>query len=142
MGSMQLKVEGLTEALRAIKDIDRSIANEIKAGFREDIRPLFNAYRAYASALGGSGAYASSTSMKSIAKGVRIQSSDPAAGVIEFANRGAVYLSGPRAGRRIGVPHVGKPRALMRAVDEHEPQIVRSAEARVAQVIERYLGNG
>ncbi len=39
----------------------------------------------------------------------------------------------------MGVPHVAKPRALMRAVDEYEDQVKESAESRIERIIERYL---
>lgn len=139
MSSLDIKVTGLTEALKALGDIDRELPKEFKKGLREDARPLFSAYRQYAGGLGGSGQYAGNASMRSISSGVRIQNSDPGAGPIEFANPGAFYLSGPRAGQRMGVPHAPKPRALMRAVDEYEDEVVDAAESRIAKVIERYI---
>lgn len=139
MSSLSIKVEGLTETLRGLRDIDRELPREVKKGLREDVRPLFAAYQSYARGLGGTGQYASNASMRTISSGVKIANSDPGAGPIEFANPGAFYLSGPRAGRRMGVPHVGKPRALMRAVDEYEDEVVERVEDRIDRVIKRYL---
>ncbi len=139
MASLSIKVEGIKEAKAALKNIDRELLRDFNKGLREDARPLFSAYKAYARGLGGTGAYAGNASMRTIAAGVKISNSDPGAGTIEFANPGAVYLSGARAGSRIGVPHAPKPRALMRAVDEYEPIVRDNAERRVVTVIERYL---
>lgn len=139
MASLSIKIEGIKEAKTALKSIDRELLREFNRGLREDARPLFAAYKSYARGLGGTGQYAGNASMRTISSGVKIANSDPGAGPIEFANPGAVYLSGPRAGRRMGVPHAPKPRALMRAVDEYEPLVRDNAERRIATVIERYL---
>lgn len=139
MASLSIKVEGIKETKEALKNIDRELLRDFNKGLREDARPLFTAYKAYARGLGGSGQYAGNASMRTIAAGVKILNTDPGAGPIEFANPGAVYLSGKRAGKRMGVPHAPKPRALMRAVDEYEPIVRDNAERRIATVIERYL---
>ena len=62
-------------------------------------------------------------------------SGDPGGGVIEFANPGAVILTGKRAGRRAGVPHTGDtPRALLKAILEDEENIIEQVNDEVAQV--------
>lgn len=137
--SLRIEVKGIKETKDALGRIDRELVRDFNKGLREDARPLFSAYKAYARGLGGTGQYAGNASMRTIAAGVRIANSDPGAGAIEFANPGAFYLSGPRAGLRMGVPHAPKPRALMRAVDEYEPVVRDKAERRIATVIERYL---
>ena len=139
MASLSIKVEGIKETKDALKRIDRELVRDFNKGLREDARPLFSAYKAYAGGLGGTGEYAGNASMRTVAAGVRILNTDPGAGAIEFANPGAFYQNGPRAGSRMGVPHAPKPRALMRAVDEYEPVVRDSAEKRIAKVIERYL---
>ena len=133
MSSLSIRVEGLAETLKGLREIDRELPKEVKRGLREDVRPLFAAYQSYARGLGGSGQYAANASMRTISAGVKIANSDPGAGPIEF------YLNGPRAGRRMGVPHAGKPRALMRAVDEYEDEVRDRVESRIEKVIQRYL---
>ena len=123
MSSLSIRVEGLAETLKGLREIDRELPKEVKRGLREDVRPLFAAYQSYARGLGGSGQYAANASMRSISAGVKI----------------ANYLNGPRAGRRMGVPHAGKPRALMRAVDEYEDDVRDRVESRIEKVIQRYL---
>ena len=127
MSSLSIRVEGLAETLKGLREIDRELPKEVKRGLREDVRPLFAAYQSYARGLGGSGQYAANASMRTISAGVKI------------ANPGAFYLNGPRAGRRMGVPHAGKPRALMRAVDEYEDEVRDRVESRIEKVIQRYL---
>lgn len=137
--TLDIRVTGLDEALRGLRSIDKGLEKELKRGLREDARPLYAAYRQYAGGLGGTGQYASNASMRQVSNGVKISNSDPGAGPIEFANPGAVYLTGSRAGKRMGVPRAPKPRALMRAVDEHEDEVREAAETRIERFIERYL---
>ena len=59
-------------------------------------------------------------------------------GVIEFANIGALILTGKRAGRRAGVPHgSAPPRALLKAILEDEEHIIESVNDEVKQVADR-----
>ena len=136
---VNIGVKGLGEAVESLKRIDGKLASELKRGIKEDARPVLESARGYARALGGSGDYAASMAMRAIRDGVRIKSSDPGAGTIEFANRGAFYLSGSRAGRPVGVPAGTPPRALARAAIEREAEVRRSVEARIERTIERYL---
>lgn len=137
--TLDIQVVGLDEVMQGLKSIDKGLLKELTRGLREDARPLYSAYRQYAGGLGGSGQYASNASMRQVSRGVKISNSDPGAGPIEFANPGAVYLTGPRAGKRMGVPAAPKPRALMRARDEHEDEVIEAAETRIERFIERYL---
>lgn len=136
---ISIQVTGLDEAIDALRGIDGALASELRRGLREDARPLLDSARGYAAALGGAGQYAGSMALRAISSGVRLASDDPGAGTIEFARLGAHYLKGPRAGRPIGVPPGGPPRALVRAADEREDEVRLKAEERVAQTIERYL---
>lgn len=135
----RIEIKGLKETKEALRAISRDLVREFNKGLREDARPLLNAYKAYASGLGGTGQYASNASMRTMASGIKIVNTDPGAGTIEFANPGAFYRTGRLAGKKIGVPSAPKPRALMRAVDENEPQIVARVESRLAQFIDGHL---
>ena len=138
-GGIDIRVDGLDEAIKALGDIDRELPREVRRGIKEDARPILDDAKRYAHGIADTGAYASSLAMRAISGGVRIQSDDPGAGVIEFARPGAFYLTGPRAGRRIGVPAGGPPRALVKASEENEDVVVRDVEDRIAALIDRYL---
>lgn len=138
-GGVSITVTGLREAVRALRDIDRALPSELKRGIRRDAEPILAEARGHASALGGSGQYAASLAMRTISDGVRIASSDPGAGTIEFAHRGAVYLSGRRAGLPAGVPGGSPPRALVRAAIDNESLVASRVEGRIEALIERYL---
>lgn len=138
-GALRIEVRGIAETINALKSIDRELASEIKRGIKEDARPILDSAKNYARALGGSGDYAGSMAMRTIKDGVRIQASDPGAGVIEFAHQGASYLKGRFAGRPLGVPSGSPPRALVKASLENEDEVKRSVETRIERTIERYL---
>lgn len=137
--ALDIRVEGLKEALEGLKQIDKALPKELKKGLREDARPLLESARGYAQALGGTGEYASNMAMRTVSSGVRLVNTDLGAGTIEFAHRGAYYLSGPKAGRPLGVPGGEPPRALIRAAVEQGESVRQRAERRVAETIERYL---
>lgn len=139
MVGLKIEIDGAKEVADGLRRIDRQLLKELKQGMKEDARPILQDARSYASGLGGSGQYAGSLSMRAIKDGVRIQSDDPGAGTIEFAHRGAYYLSGSRRGLPVGVPMGGPPRALVRASEENEDAVRRAVETRIERMIARYL---
>lgn len=130
-----IRIEGLKETIRDLKKVNPEVAKVIRGDFRDAGDIVLSSARSYASGLGGSGQYASSLSMRSLAYGVRIQSGDPGAGTIEFAHPGARYLSGTRQGLRVGVPAGGPPRALVKSSEENEARVVALIESRVERAI-------
>jgi hypothetical protein len=77
--------------------------------------------------------------MRTIKEGVRISANDEGAGVIEFANPGALARKGPRVGKPVGVPRGEPPRALIRAAIENEQTVVAHIESDIDEMIERYF---
>ena len=129
----------LEETIKAIRQVDKGLAKEIKREIREVAKPSLPKARAYAGGLGSnpSGQYAGSLSLKTRPNGVAFISKDPGGGVIEFANIGAVVLHGPRKGQRCPVPHGSNPpRALLRAILEDEDEIIRGLNDRLADYID------
>lgn len=139
-GILDIQITGLKETMLALKEIDAEIPRELKRGFREDAQPILSDARGFAASLGGSGQYSGSMSIRMAGDGVRIQSSDPGAGTIEFAHPGAVALSGRRRGKPVGVPLAASaPRALIKASLLHEDEVRDKVETRIAQAIVRYM---
>lgn len=138
-GGIRIEARGLTETIKALKDIDREIPREFKRGLKEDARPILKDARSNAMSIARTGAYASSMAMRAISNGVKIVSSDPGAGAIEFAHHGAVYQKGSRRGKPIGVPSGEPPRALVRSVLDNEALVTEAVETRIEQTIKRYL---
>lgn len=138
-GGIRIESRGLTETIKALKDIDREIPREFKRGLKEDARPILKDARSNAMSIARTGAYASSMAMRAISNGVKIVSSDPGAGTIEFAHHEAVYQKGSRRGKPIGVPSGEPPRALVRSVLDNEALVTEAVETRIEQTIKRYL---
>lgn len=40
MSSLSIRVEGLAETLKGLREIDRELPKEVKRGLREDVRPF------------------------------------------------------------------------------------------------------
>lgn len=134
-----VQVINLEETIRALRRVDSAMASRLKSEIRKLAKPTLAKARGYAGALGSkpSGRYAGSLSLKTNANGVAWVSTDPAGGVKEFANTGAVILTGPRAGRRAGVPHGSQPpRALLKAVLEDQDALIRNLDRAVEQFVD------
>lgn len=133
-----VEVINLEETIRALRQVDAGMASELKSEIRRLAKPTLAKAKGYAASVGLSptGSYAASLSLKTNANGVAWISTDPGGGVIEFANIGARILSGPRAGRRAGVPVTsGPPRALLRAVLDDQESIIQGLN----RAIETYV---
>lgn len=140
-----VRVDNLEQTIAALREVDAGMAKALVREIREIAKPTLAKARGYASGLGSNptGSYARSMSLRSRATGVQLASSDPGAGVIEFANPGAVILAGPRRGRRAPVPNGSfPPRALLRAVLDDEDSIVRRLDEAVSRYIDGTVGNG
>ena len=140
-GLFTIEVRGLDNLLRTLRALAPDAERELKREIADAGRQVLSDARSYAY-MGHSptGAYSGSLSMRDLAKGVKIQSSDPGAGAIEFANEGAVYLRGPRYGRQIGTPAVAKPKALIRAANENEPYVLSTVQAALQRACDAVRG--
>ena len=119
-----IEIQNLDETIAALNLVDKKMAKRLKRRIVEITKPTLS-----------KGAFANSLSLRQRQNGVVFISSDPGGGVIEFANPGAIILTGKRAGRRAGVPHTGDtPRALLKAILEDEENIIEQVNDEVAQV--------
>ena len=139
-----IEVQNLDETLAALAEVDSEMEKRLKSRIRDITKPTLSKARSYAH-VGAypTGRYASSLSLKTYAHGVKFFSNDEAGGVKEFAHQGALILSGPRAGRRAGVP-IGSepPRALLRAILEDEEGIVEKVNQAVSDACDFSIGTG
>lgn len=140
--SITVTIIGLKDLQASLRRLSPEADKELKREMREAGNLVLSKTRSYASVLGKAptGAYAGSFSMKNLAAGVRIQSGDPGAGTIEFANKGAVYLRGPRRGMPIGTPANSKPKAFIKAANEQEPLVIAKVEAALQNVCDKVRG--
>lgn len=138
-----IEVQGLDEAVAALREVDRKAASQLTKRVRDVIKPTLAKAKGYAHVGSNStGGYASSLALRTTQTGAKFVSTDPGGGVIEFANPGALILTGQRAGRRAGVPHGSKPpRALLRAILEDEEQIVEHVNREVISMCDFDVGS-
>lgn len=139
-----IEVQGLDETVAQLRELDRRLASDLKKEVKEIAQPTLSKAKGFAGGVGSfpTGHYAMSLSLKTYANGVKFVSNDPGAGVIEFANPGALILTGERAGRRAGVP-VGSmpPRALLKAILEDEEHIVEKVNEKVIEYCDWNVGD-
>lgn len=140
-----VEVINLEETIEVLHDVDAGMASMLKSEIKELAKPTLAKAKSYAGGLGASptGAYASSLSLSTRANGVVLKSTDPGGGVIEFANVGATILTGPRRGRRAGVP-LGStpPRALLRAVLDDEETLIEDLNEAVGRYVDEVVDVG
>jgi hypothetical protein len=138
-----IEVQGLDETIATLMELDRKLASELKREIKTIAQPTLSKAKGYAGGVGSfpTGHYAASLSLRTYANGVKFVSSDPGGGVIEFANPGALILTGKRAGRRAGVP-VGSfpPRALLKAILEDEEHIIEKVNEKVVEYCDWNVG--
>lgn len=129
----------LEETIKALSAVDKGLASRLKSEIRSLAKPTLAKAKGYAASLGlnPTGSFAASLSLKTSQNGVAWISTDPGGGVIEFANIGARILTGPRAGKRAGVPvgSGGPPRALLKAVLEDQESLIQGLN----RAIETYV---
>lgn len=136
-----ITIFGRNELIAALHKLNPDVERELKLEIRSSARKVLQDAKGYA-VMGHSpsGAYSGSLSLKDQKKGIRIVSNDPGAGAIEFANAGAVYLRGPRRGRPIGTPAVGKPKALIKAANENEPIVLDRVQKALQRACDKVKG--
>lgn len=139
-----IEVQGLKEAIDALREVDNKAANELCKRVRDVVKPTLVKAKSYAGGLGSNptGTYASSLALRTTRTGAKFVSTDAGGGVIEFANPGALILQGERAGRRAGVPHGSNPpRALLKAILEDEESIVEDINREVISLCDFDVGS-
>lgn len=141
---MHVQVEGLTELLRNLQRTNENGANIVKKAIEESGSKVLATARAKASAFSTSGAFRETLSIKKAGQGIKLSSNDAAAGVIEFAKRGARTRTSKgtaRANARlaarsgVGVPRGTQPRSMVPAVNENSLAI----QNKIAYALERAM---
>lgn len=140
-----VEVIDLDATIAALAEIDAGMAKELKRAIRELAKPTLAKAKGFARGLGSNptGSFANTLALKTKKTGVKFVSTDPGAGVIEFAHLGAVILTGPRKGRRAPVPHTGEPpRALLKAILEDEESLIEGLNDAVAEYCDEVIRVG
>lgn len=131
-----VEVKGLDDLLAWLGHADAKLEKAMRKGLKEAASPVLEKARANARSIMDDGTYAGSLSIASRASGRQyvLKSTDPQAGVKEFAREGAVMVQSrahtERSRRmvanraRVGVPHrANKPRVMVPAVDDSADEV-------------------
>ena len=92
--------------------------------------------RGKASPWARTGAFMRSIGRRTYVRGVRIVTTHPAGGVLEYAHPGARSLSG----RRVGTPQGAPNKAITKAVEDNQDWIVDRVDAALAQALAKVRG--
>ncbi len=152
-GNFSIRIKGLDYLLRYLKETDPKLNKALRKGLKAaSTNPVLSDAKRRASSIADDGTFAGSLSVASRRAGASyvLKSTDPAAGVKEFAHIGAVTISSkgtPRANARlakhsrVGVPRRAyAPRAMVPAVNENINQIKAQIDQTLAQVLDSYHG--
>lgn len=133
-----VRVEGLDSLLRWMKDANPKLQRAFKKGLKEAMNPVLERARANAKRIQDDGTYAGSLAVASRKGGAQyvLKSTDPNAGVKEFAKPGAVGRTAKWRGRHVGVPHrANKPRVMVPAVADSADEVQDRIDERLAEVL-------
>lgn len=133
-------VRGGRELYEQLGRFNGQVENDVRKAIRSASKKVLSDARSLANGIRLTGAFAASLKLKENRRGVRLSSNDPGAGTIEFANRGAVYQRGRFAGRPIGVPKGGPPRALVSAVERNNPMVLRAVQEAIEKGLNQVKG--
>lgn len=141
-------VDGLEELMRGLKESDPKLKRAAQRGIRAAMSPILASARSNASSIADDGTFAGSISIGSRRNGAAwvIRSTDPAAGVKEFARIGAKTVSSSgtplaesrlRKGSGVGVPRrAHAPRAIVPAVNDNAQRVLESVDSELASVLD------
>ena len=146
-----VSIEGLNSLMRFLANSDPQLRKALQQGLKEAANPVLTRARANARKIADDGTYAGSLSIRSRANGnIVLRSNDQAAGVKEFAHRGATYKPKSTDKRRnarrmasfpVGVPRrANQPRVMVPAVNDSVDEVKRRIDAKLEEVLGRADG--
>lgn len=140
-----VEVKNLSSVLNWLAHVDSKLEKSMRKALKEATEPVLRKARANASAIADDGTFAGSLSIASRASGSQyvLKSTDPNAGVKEFAKPGATGRTARWRGKRVGVPHrANKPRAMVKAVEDSADEVKSRIEERLAEVLDEVSSIG
>ena len=142
-----VQIEGLDSLMRWLKEADPKLQRALKRALKESMSPVLRDARSNAARIQDDYTYGASLAIASRKNGTQyiLKTSDPNAGVKEFAREGAVMIRNrantPRSARmvanhaRVGVPRGSKPRVMVPAVEGNADAVKRRMEACIEEVL-------
>lgn len=144
--SYTVSVDGLDTLMRFLKESDPKMRKALQQGLKEAAQPVLVKARANARKIADDGTYEQSLSIRSGSSGnIWLRSGDVAAGVKEFAKRGATYAPKSTDKRRnarkmrsfpVGVPkRANPPRVMVPAVNDSAEEVKSRIDAKLEEVL-------
>lgn len=147
----RISIDGLSSLMRFLETSDPRMQKAIRDGLKEAASPILTRGRANGRAIADDGTYAESLSISVTSRGnIKFRSTDPAAGVKEFARVGATYVPSPADKRRnarkmrrfpVGVPRrANPPRVMIPAVEDSVEDVKTRIDLKLEEVLRRADG--
>lgn len=133
-----VNIENIDSTMAFLRKSDKKMYKALRKGLRKSAQPLLQSARANATAIMDDGTMRDSLRISIRANGtVLLRSTDEAAKVKEFANRGARYTPKKTDKRRnartmnsfpVGVPRGNPPRVMIKAINDNQEQFISSIQ--------------
>ena len=134
-------IKGYDTLMKGLKTYNELAYNQVRKIIKEQGQVVLAEAKSRGMAIRDTGAFAASLAIRDTQRGVKLVSTDPGAGTIEYANWGATYTRGRYAGRPIGVPRkAAKPRAMIPAVENNEQGTFAAVENALAILCDNIKG--
>lgn len=136
VGEGLISLLGYRELLRTLAAFDERAPKVVRDSLRQAGRKVKSDAQAQASSWARTGAFRASIGLSNTQRGLKIKSTDPAAGVLEYAHAGATTLSGRRVGTPAGAPN----KAITLAVERNEQYVLGELDRALSEALEIVRG--
>lgn len=142
-GQHYVQVDGLAALMEWTKQANPELNRAMKRALRDEMQPVLQKAKGYAGRIADDGTFQASLTISQRSNGTKwfLRSTDPAAGVKEFARPGAKRAIRTAAGVRtvrVGVPHKAvNPRVMVPAIEHSEAEIMAAIDERMAEVMDK-----
>lgn len=133
---IEARLGGFKELRRTLAAFDRDAERVMVRAIQGTADKVVGDAKGRAASWARTGDFMRSITRRTYARGVRIATTDPAGGVLEYAHAGARSLSG----RRVGTPPGAPNKAMTKAVEDNQDWIVDRVDAALAQALAKVRG--
>lgn len=136
MVDLLVRMGGWKELRETLRAFDRDAERTMVRAIQSTADKVVGDAKGRAASWARTGDFMRSITRRTYARGVRIATTDPAGGVLEYAHAGARSL----AGRRVGTPPGAPNKAMTKAVEDNQDWIVDRVDAALAQALAKVRG--
>lgn len=133
---IEARLGGFKELRRTLAAFDRDAERVMVRAIQGTADKVVGDAKGRASSWARTGNFMETIGRRTYARGVRIVTTHPAGGVLEYAHAGARSLSG----RRVGTPPGAPNKAITKAVETNQEWIISRVDAAIAQALAKVRG--